>query len=241
MNKSRHGTWLPFRSAAQVPAEPEAAKIFDHLQSPDIRTAPHRPIAPFGARERTVGDPEALFADNVKSPKVICGRTAPIGRWFGILQSLKPFGAKGQVAGVNNYINRAACVSEIADYGKSKPWTIPVTHFRCGDHSENHALAKYISLRFLGFHPERLRLVWLKHRSGGDHAVLTVSLGGQAFVLDSRHDVILPAEKTRDAIPYCSLNGFRFCVHWQKNARNGAERALRFMARRVRRGRLLEA
>jgi len=239
MNTQARGTWFPFRAPVRPPLEPDLAKVFDHLQSPDIRTAPHRLVAPFGARERTVGDPEALFANIAKDKNNPCGRTAPVGDWLNMVDALKPFGAKGQVAGVNRYVNQMTSIHEIAEFGKSRAWAAPVTHFRCRDSSEEYAFAKYLSLRVLGFHAERLRLVWLKRKGGADHAVLTVQLGGREFVLDNTHDAILPADAVvSDFQPYCSLNGFRFCVHWPQTAQNGAKRALRMMRRQLKRSRL---
>jgi len=39
MNTQARGTWFPFRAPVRPPLEPDLAKVFDHLQSPDIRTA----------------------------------------------------------------------------------------------------------------------------------------------------------------------------------------------------------
>lgn len=239
INTQASGKWFPFRAPVRPPVEPDQAKVFDHLQSPDIRTAPNRLVGPFGARKRTVGDPEALFANIAKDDKHPCGRTAPVGDWLNIVDKLKPFGAKGQVAGVNRYVNQMTSIHEIAEFGKSRAWAAPVMHFRCRDGSEEYAFAKYLSLRVLVFHAERLRLVWLKRIGGADHAVPTVQLSGWEFVLDNSHEAILPADAVvSDFQPYCSLNGFRFCVHWPETAQNGAKLALRMMRQRLMRGRL---
>ena len=68
---------------------------------------------------------------------------------------MKGFGVRGQIAGINHYINQAAETFQIADYAKSRPWTSPLELLQCAGKSCAYALAKYLSLRLLGFHAHR--------------------------------------------------------------------------------------
>ena len=143
-----------------------------------------------------------------------------------MLQSLKAYGVRGQIAGVNRYINQAAESLAIADYAKSRPWTSPVDLLRRNDSSCAYALAKYLSLRLLGFHVHRLRLVWLTATGRESHAVLTMTLSDKTLVLDSRSDVILEDAAFTDTPPYVSLNPAQICLHWLPSAPGGANAAL---------------
>ena len=120
-----------------------------------------------------------------------------------------------------------ADVAAIASYGKTNNWAAPTRYFRCEDRSEKYAVAKYLSLRLLGFHAERLRVVWLRTKDGkSQHAVLMVQLADQSFVLDSRTDKITTDDMLKKEQPICSLNGRRFSVHWDANNPEGAKKAI---------------
>jgi predicted transglutaminase-like cysteine proteinase len=173
-----------------------------------------------------VGAPAALFARKASHKNAIHERTAPIGRWLEMVKSLKGFGVRGQIAGINHYINQAAETLQIAAYAKSRPWTSPLDLLQCADKSCAYALAKYLSLRLLGFHAHRLRLVWMRSRCGQQHAVLTVTLSGKTLVLDSRSDMVLSDAAFAETPPYVSLNPARFCLHWRPGEPGGAQAAL---------------
>ncbi|MDP6427552.1 MAG: transglutaminase-like cysteine peptidase [Rhodospirillales bacterium] len=212
--------------ADQFPAVPGDSRALDRISSPDVRTAPHRPVAPFGVRERTVGAPAALFAHKGSRKTAKRERTAPIGQWRDMLRCLREFGVRGQIAGINRYINNSPAYGVIADYAKDRPWTSPIEFLRCADESCAYALAKYLSLRLLGFHAHRLRLVWMTTAEGHHHSVLTVALSGQTLVLDSRSDAVLSDQAFEGAEPYVSMNGSRFCLHWHPSEAKGAKAAL---------------
>jgi predicted transglutaminase-like cysteine proteinase len=140
---------------------------------------------------------------------------------------LRGFGVRGQIAGINRYINQAAETPNIADYAKSRPWTAPIEWLQCADHSCAYALAKYLSLRLLGFHAHRLRLIWMRAAGGQHHAVLTVALSGKTLVLDCRSDLVLTDASFEDVRPYVSFNAARFCLHWHPSESGGPQTALR--------------
>ena len=94
-------------------------------------------------------------------------------------------------------------------------------------------MTKYVSLRLLGFHASRLRLVWLVDSDGDHHAVTAVLLSGQTFILDSRSNTISTDAEFDGMSPYLSLNGARFYIHWNPNSSDSIETALDFMEQRL--------
>ncbi len=201
---------------------------FNHLQCPDISRAPATPLSLCGTSEKKLGAPASLFPlKNRQLRKKAKRNHRQIKSWQTLVKTLAQFGAKGQIAGINNFINNLTDVAAIASYGKSNNWAAPTRFFRCEDRSEKYAVAKYLSLRLLGFHAERLRIVWLRANDGKpQHAVLMVQLAEQSFVLDSRTNKITTDDMLKKERPICSLNGSRFSVHWDTKNPEGAKKAI---------------
>ncbi len=117
-----------------------------------------------------------------------------------------------QLQAVNEFFNQQLAFKDdqwlwgVADY-----WATPVEalHQGAGD-CEDFALAKYISLRYLGVRSERLRITYVKALELGQaHMVLVYSPGPGAvpLVLDNLKIEILPAEQRGDLLPVYAFNG----------------------------------
>jgi predicted transglutaminase-like cysteine proteinase len=219
-----------FLSLSNVPSE-NHVESFNLLQCDNIRQAPSSAFTPCGAAQKNLGSPATLFPFSSRKEKG-AGRAEPnqTQSWLKLIKTMSQFGAKGQIAGINNFINGRKNVTSIAAYGKAKNWTTPAHFFRCEDHSENYAIAKYLSLRLLGFHGDRLRVVWLRTKGRkSQHAVLMVKIADQTFVLDSRCNNITTDDMLLKEQPICSLNGNHFIVHWNAKTPNGAIKAVKHL------------
>ncbi len=210
---------------------------FNRLRCCDIDQAPTSAFRPCGAAQRHLGSPATLFKyRGQKDKKTAKADRGQVQSWLKLVKTMSQFGAKGQIAGINIFINGIENVSQLSRYGKAKNWASPARFFRCKDHSENYAIAKYISLRSLGFHSERLRIVWLRtEEQKSQHAVLMVKLSDQTFVLDSRHNNIITDDMLLKEQPICSLNGRHFSVHWNSKKPGGATQAVEHLTRHVKR------
>ena len=212
MHISRRGTLFGLLAFAGAGPAPGFAEAFDHSSVDDIGAAPARRLALFGARERVIGRPAELFPRAAAAKKA---KPREDRAWLETLHGLHPFGAKGQIAGVNSYVNGAARIGAIAALGRAAPWASPLAYFHSDGASEDYAAAKFVSLRRLGFHPDRLRIVWVADLAeGGRRAVLTVGLGAQAAVLEQRTSTITTDAMLTGYRPYCSLGESRFSLHW---------------------------
>ena len=117
-------------------------------------------------------------------------------------------------------------------------WTGPISRSHRGDDTADAALARYVSLRHLGIHTDRLRLVWLADAAvGTDWVVTTLLLDGTWLVLDHYHGDIATDEVYMDARPYFSLNAEKCCLHWAPNEPGGGEKALQRLAGQMKFGR----
>ncbi len=108
--------------------------------------------------------------------------------WRASLKTWSALAGEAKLAAVNAYVNaRIRYADDAAVYGVEDFWASPAKSLgRRGD-CEDYAIAKYESLRALGFAERDLRLVILKDlRRGIGHAVLSVRLDGRLYILDNQ-------------------------------------------------------
>jgi predicted transglutaminase-like cysteine proteinase len=112
-----------------------------------------------------------------------------------------------QLRAVNDYLNRVPYVSDLANYGRSDRWATPAEFLLRGGDCEDYAIAKYVSLRRLGFADDSLRIVVVNDEARGiPHAVLSVRLDGASWILDNVTAAILADRDQPSYRPIYSLN-----------------------------------
>lgn len=106
-------------------------------------------------------------------------------RWREFLGAIRHAPPMIQLKAVNDYLNRIAYVADIENYGAEDFWATPRQFFAKGGDCEDYAIAKYFSLRALGWPAERLRVVVVNDLDRDlVHAALVVYHGGTGYVLD---------------------------------------------------------
>lgn len=226
-----------FLNGMRPSADPDTA-ILDAIGTTDPRRQPADSKALFDCKEKTVGNPVQMFPHAAKLDAGEAVRDPAVARWLDMMERLKPFNAKGQVAGVHRYLSAAGNLDAVAQVVRSLNWTGPVTRAYRDDDTADAALIRYVSLRHLGIHVDRLRLVWLTDAAAAiDWVVTTVLLDGQWLVLDHYHGDIAGDDAYMDATPYFSLNAEKCCLHWRANDPGGAEMSLQRLASQLRFGR----
>ena len=138
----------------------------------------------------------------------------PLQRWKKFLASLKGQDRRHQIAAVNRYLNEVRYIPDKRNNGKSDYWSTPKEFFARGGDCEDYAIAKYLSLRALGFDTNSMRLVILQDRSVGlAHAVLVLEHGGEMLMLDNQIKKVVAANKVRHYQPYYSINEKYWWLH----------------------------
>jgi predicted transglutaminase-like cysteine proteinase len=134
--------------------------------------------------------------------------------WTAFLASLRPRDARAQLEGINRYMNRRRYVVDPRNYGVPDYWATPVEFlYRDGD-CEDYAIAKYLSLRELGFAADRLRIVVLDDLNlGVVHAVLAVRHDDEILILDNQIDSVVPAAVIHHYRPIYSVNERHWWLH----------------------------
>ncbi len=109
-----------------------------------------------------------------------------VGDWRRFLASIRGEEPASLLTQVNRYINRTRFRSDQANWGELDYWAGPDEFFTRGGDCEDYAIAKYYSLRALGFAASDLRITVLRDdRRQLLHAVLAVRYNGRFQVLDS--------------------------------------------------------
>ena len=120
----------------------------------------------------------------------------------------------GQITSINDYCNAVPYASDRVAEGAPDYWARPGDFFRKGGDCEDYAIAKFVSLRRLGFTDQRLRVVVVFDRvRQTQHALAAVYLAGTAFILDNQDTIVRDHRTVKRYIPICSFNQASLWVH----------------------------
>jgi predicted transglutaminase-like cysteine proteinase len=134
--------------------------------------------------------------------------------WRDYVKTLSGLPRRRQIDAVNAYANRQHYVLDLDNYGLEDYWAIPREFLFNGGDCEDYAIAKLLSLRWLGFDPAELRIVVLQDTNlRVPHAVLAVAAGNDILVLDNQ---VRQVVRHRDIVHYApvySINEQRWWLH----------------------------
>jgi predicted transglutaminase-like cysteine proteinase len=134
--------------------------------------------------------------------------------WKAELRNLKGMSEREMVEGVNSYVNNVRYIEDSGNYGKSDYWATPAEFFAKGGDCEDFAIAKYASLRALGFSSDRLRIVVVQDLYKNlKHAVLAVYTEQGIMILDNQNKRVVAASDTDRYQPIFSINSTSWWLH----------------------------
>ena len=136
--------------------------------------------------------------------------------WLKLLASLRNRPVVEQLDTVNRTMNRHPYITDPVNWGVPDYWATPDQFFRKDGDCEDYAIAKYLSLRRLGFSADDLRVVVLQDLNlGVPHAVLIVFVKGRAMLLDNQISDVIPASAVHHYKPIYSINEKAWWFHKQ--------------------------
>ena len=134
---------------------------------------------------------EALVKDQVKLQDCLnstenCTGEAMIG-WRSLVKGLEGQDQATQLNMVNGFFNRWQYRADAEAYGVSEYWASPLEFMANSGDCEDYAIAKYATLKFLGFNDSQMRIVALidNNRGGIGHSVLSVATPNGKMILDN--------------------------------------------------------
>lgn len=138
----------------------------------------------------------------------------PMQEWKAFLLETARLVPIDQIEAVNRYMNRFPYVDDLANWGVDDYWATPLEFMSRGGDCEDYAIAKFFSLRLLGFADEDMRIVVLQDLNLRiAHVVLVVYVDGRALVLDSQIKNITSADKIFHYKPLYSINEAGWWLH----------------------------
>lgn len=204
-----------------------AVAIPPHVAMNDIAAPPHFHQRLFDTHEVNFGVPQEYVArtvilqralqemDKLSGPAnpVDPGQEPRAQEWLELLASLKGEPPAAQLQGINAFVNKQPY---LADPDSQDLWITPRWFLNGKGDCEEYALTKYVSLRRLGFSPERLRVAVVRNVPKHEfHAVIAVYLDDDILILDNRTDDIKAQDQVRDLKPLYSLNENSIWFHWK--------------------------
>ncbi len=140
--------------------------------------------------------------------------TPQMQAWKAKLQSLKNSSTRDQIAAVNDYINYVSYVEDSRNYGTSDKWATPIEFLAKGGDCEDFAIAKYASLRALGFSTDQLRIAIVQDKIKNiPHAVLIVYTEQGTYVLDNQDKRLRSSAEVTRYKPVFSINATYWWLH----------------------------
>lgn len=137
-----------------------------------------------------------------------------LGQWEAFLDSMRSGDAMSQLDQINRFMNRAPYITDPRNYKMTDYWATPRQFLNRDGDCEDYAIAKYMSLRALGWDNDRLRIVVLQDLNLRiPHAILVVYLDGVAWVLDNQIKQVVAANRIRHYRPFYSINEDSWWLH----------------------------
>ena len=191
-----------------------------------VRAAAGRPLL-FGYREsrrdnlkpfvKWTGTLDRYFAER-KLEDAPCSATrfnkCHLREWKKFLASVREKPQMFQLNSVNRFMNSVPYITDPINYGVRDYWATPVQFFRKNGDCEDYAIAKYLSLRALGYPSEDMRIVVVRDNNLGiAHAVLAVYQGPDIQILDNQIRMVITHDRIRHYRPVYSINEHAWWVH----------------------------
>lgn len=134
-------------------------------------------------------------------------RSKAVRVWQAMIREQRNHRQIDQLRSVNRFINQWRYRSDSYNYQTSDYWASPAEFFEHSGDCEDYAIAKYVTLRQMGFEADQLRLVVVKDVVRDlAHAVLAVYLAGDVYILDNVNNQIRPHSEVAEYAPYYSVN-----------------------------------
>lgn len=131
-----------------------------------------------------------------------------LDKWRTLVVTLKDKDPIMKMHHVNRFINNIDYTEDANNiWKKSDYWATPRQFFANSGDCEDYAIAKYITLKKLGFSDSQLRLVIVNDQKlNRTHAVLAVHIDHGVYILDNKNSLIIRDKSIKHYTPIYSIN-----------------------------------
>ena len=169
----------------------------------------------FGSNLKNLPQWEQMLARNANNPIFVTGSKLN-GRvsWEQFVEMMRGKSPMEQLKAVNTLWNRFPYRTDQEVYHMQDYWAAPCEFRKNSGDCEDYAIAKYFTLKALGFDTRSMRIVIVRETIRNQvHAVLVVYLDNDAYVLDNLSPATLSHSRTRQYLPQISINEHGRWVH----------------------------
>jgi predicted transglutaminase-like cysteine proteinase len=134
--------------------------------------------------------------------------------WNAFLDGLKGRSKIEQLDQVNAAMNHFPYIEDIVNWGVKEYWETPLEFLYKSGTCKDYAIAKYMSLRYLGWPIDSLRVVVLRDLNLQlDHAIVVAYVDNKILVLDNQIHSVVNADSIHHYRPYYSINEEHWWLH----------------------------
>lgn len=163
-------------------------------------------------------DALARIKKDLAAPDKGCRRTiyqkCPMEKWRSFLSFLKDKPVDRQIAEINSYMNKSPYITDIVNWHVPDYWESIRQFFSRDGDCEDYAIAKYLSLKELGFDIDKMRIVVVEDTSlNVPHALLVVTYKGKRLILDNQIPYVAREKSVLHYRPFYSINEHAWWLH----------------------------
>ncbi|RMF10287.1 MAG: hypothetical protein D6763_06055 [Alphaproteobacteria bacterium] len=134
--------------------------------------------------------------------------------WQELIATLDGASTTEKLSAVNAFMNEAPYITDLRNWGVPDYWASVREFLRKDGDCEDYAIAKYYSLKALGFDPGAMRVVVVEDLNlKTAHAVLAVYINGEALILDNQMQDVVRASSIVHYRPIYSINEQAWWLH----------------------------
>ncbi len=134
--------------------------------------------------------------------------------WTKFLVSIKGQDKLSQIKAINDFMNRAKYITDQRNWGQKDYWASPGQFMEKFGDCEDYAIAKFMSLKLLGFSDSMLRVTAVKDLNlKVGHAILIVILDGKYYLLDNQIKQVVETKTVHHYRPVFSVS----TRHWWRH------------------------
>lgn len=187
-----------FGAAVTTDAAPAAAGSPALFNTVEYRTNDLNQLPKWQATLRKIAKEQKTYATS---------SSKAVRAWQAMIQSNKGTRQIDQLHAVNGFVNQWRYRTDSYNYQQSDYWASPAEFFSRSGDCEDYAIAKYVTLRQMGFSADQLRLVVVKDLNQNlAHAVLAAYVDGDVYILDNVNGKVRSQAAVTEYAPYYSVN-----------------------------------
>ncbi|MDA0260677.1 MAG: transglutaminase-like cysteine peptidase [Proteobacteria bacterium] len=134
--------------------------------------------------------------------------------WANFTAKISKLDRVTQLQKVNAFLNQAPYVADPKNWGVKDYWATPGQFFSKFGDCEDYAIAKFLTLRALGFSGDALRVVVVRDLNLKiGHAILAAYVDGDIYILDNQIKQVIKAQTIRHYRPIYSVNEDGWWLH----------------------------